>query len=342
MAAECHNIDITNGVASFATARIPAWHRLGTVFDRAMTVPEAMAAANLAGWNVRKLDLFGREVVNGDDGVDTTVEVAAPRWALSVRDNPVTGEIEPFGPVGTGFTHVQNEEQAEFLSALLDESGAFIETAGALKGGAHVFYTAKLPQTMMIGGVDAHDLYVVVMNGHDGSLALRTIATPIRVVCRNTQLAALRAARAEWSIRHTPKASRAVDEARRALDLTFQYNDAFQAAAERMINEAMTAGEFEAIVKDVFAAEDEGTGPRAERNRIERFDTIRGLWEAPTQAAIAGTRWAGYNAVTEWVDHYRTTTGKGDEAKAVTRATAAVAGGSAVKFKTRAFAALAV
>lgn len=340
MTAECHNIDITNGVASFATAREDAWHRLGTVFDREMTAVEAMKAANLADWNVRKLDLFGREAVVGEDGV-TTVDVPAPKFALTVRTNPVTGETEPFGPVGANYTVIQNEDQVDFLQAVLDESGAFIETAGALKGGAQVFYTAKLPQQMLVGGVDAHDLYIAILNGHDASMALRTIVTPVRIVCRNTQIAALATAKQEFTIRHTKNAKMAAEVAREALSLTFAANDEFQAEAEKMIQETLTAGEFERIVNEVLTTDDQGAGPRAEKSRIERFAVIRGLWEAPTQSAIAGTRWAGYNAMTEWVDHYRRTNGATPEARTVSRATAAVAG-TAVQFKKRAFAAFAV
>ena len=52
-----HELDITNGVASFANSRADAWHRLGTSVGHAMTGHEAMQAAHLANWNVRKMAL---------------------------------------------------------------------------------------------------------------------------------------------------------------------------------------------------------------------------------------------------------------------------------------------
>ena len=52
-----HELDITNGVASFANSRPDAWHRLGTSVGHAMTGQEAMEAAHLANWNVRKMPL---------------------------------------------------------------------------------------------------------------------------------------------------------------------------------------------------------------------------------------------------------------------------------------------
>jgi hypothetical protein len=48
-----HELDITNGVASFAS-RTDAWHRLGQCIGHSMTAEEALTAAHLAGWNVRK------------------------------------------------------------------------------------------------------------------------------------------------------------------------------------------------------------------------------------------------------------------------------------------------
>lgn len=331
-----HEIDTTNGIASFVTARKPAWHRLGQVFDTEMTVPEAQAAAHLAGWNVRKLDLIGRETVMDDDGV-TTTDVEDSNWKLVVRDNPITGKVEPLGPVGKNFVHVQNEEQGEFLEALLDMSGArFLTTAGSLLGGRQVFYCAKLPEQMLIGGVDAHDLYVTAMNGHDGSLALSVIASPVRVVCWNTAQAAMASARQRWTTRHTKGATKAIEDARRGLDMTFRFNEAFQAEADRMINETLTTGEFEKIVEGLFPVEDDAA-KRTQTNSIERMGIMRGLFaDADTQANIRGTRWAGYNAITEYVDHFRPAAGKGDEAKAISRARAALTGDGAT-LKNEAF-----
>lgn len=52
-----HELDINDGVASFVTARVPAWHQLGTVFPTVLTPEQALQEAHLAGWNVRKLEM---------------------------------------------------------------------------------------------------------------------------------------------------------------------------------------------------------------------------------------------------------------------------------------------
>ena len=59
--------------------------------------------------------------------------------------------------------------------------------------------------------------------------------------------------------------------------------------------------DFAAELVDVAGADSR----TAARNRSERAAGIVKLWtSSPTIAPIAGTRWAAYNAVTEYVDHY--------------------------------------
>ncbi|MEU9713878.1 DUF932 domain-containing protein [Streptomyces sp. NPDC047976] len=93
---------------------------------------------------------------------------------------------------GPDCTAVQDEEHAEFLNHLVDESGAHFETAGSLRGGRQVFLTMKLSRSMTTGRSDAVDLYIAAFNSHDGSSAFRTVVTPVRVMYANTLRAALR------------------------------------------------------------------------------------------------------------------------------------------------------
>ena len=50
----------------------------------------------------------------------------------------------------------------------------------------------RLPQHLSIGGTDRVDLNIAALNSHDGTSAFRLLVTPVRVVCANTQHAALR------------------------------------------------------------------------------------------------------------------------------------------------------
>ena len=62
------------------------------------------------------------------------------------------------GVVGEDYQVVQNEQVADMLDKLVDESGAHFETAGSLRGGRSVFVTMKLPESMKVAGVDDLDV----------------------------------------------------------------------------------------------------------------------------------------------------------------------------------------
>jgi phage/plasmid-like protein (TIGR03299 family) len=295
-----HEIETyADGSAAFASARVDAWHRLGVVTTDCMTAQEVMVKARLGGWRVRKISLTGHEITA--DGV-SPVEI--PDRFATVRTNPVTGATDYLGVVGLDWRPFQNEEAAELLNVTVDEAGAHFETAGSLRGGRQVFITMKLPKHIMVGGVDRVDLFLAALNGHDGSRAIRVMLTPTRIVCANTQQIAMHDAVAAHALRHTKNVGQRVQEVREALRLVWRAADDFQAAAERMINATLVVDEFEQIVDRVWPAK-AGGGQVAERNRTERkLQLVQLLTQADTQAAIRGTRWAGYQAIAEYVDHF--------------------------------------
>lgn len=227
-----------------------------------------------------------------------------PDKFATVRDNPFTGQAEVLGVVGKAYTVLQNEEHAEFLNRLVDESGAIFDTAGSLCGGRQTFITMRLPKTMMIGGTDELTTNIAALNSHDGSSAFRFLLTPVRVVCANTQTAALRNNVASVTIRHTTNAKRQVEAVRSALGLTWRYVSEFEAEAEKMIQQTMTDAQFWALVEGIYGAP-EATTARTVNRVNERNAQLAALWAgAPTQSGIRGTRWAGYQAIAEYVDHY--------------------------------------
>jgi hypothetical protein len=105
-----HQLDINDGIASFANSRSDAWHRLGQSVGHAMTAREALDAAHLCGWNVRKIRLqVPQEPVLGPDGLTTPDPLAVPNFYATVRTNPITGRLDVLGVVGSKYQPVQNE-----------------------------------------------------------------------------------------------------------------------------------------------------------------------------------------------------------------------------------------
>ncbi len=315
-----HQIETHGSDAAFVTANIPAWHQLGTVFNGVFTAQDAMTLGHLGGWNVRKTPLIIAE----------TGEVT-PNAFATIRDDPFNpGRINTLGIVGSQYHPVQNEELCDLLDTLVDESGALYDTAGSIREGKQVFVTMRLPGHMLIGGVDAHEMHIAAVTGHDGNSSLTLLVTPVRIVCANTLSAALGSAKNVIRTRHTPGIRKGlVEDARRALDLTFDYLDGFQAEADRMINATLTEDRFEEIMRAEFASVSDV--PHAVSRAENKVDDLLSLFaDSRTHEAVRGTVWAGYNALVEWADHYQEARGPAEN-----RARAAVLG-SGVAFKARA------
>jgi phage/plasmid-like protein (TIGR03299 family) len=328
-----HNLEqFSDGTTAFFSNREVAWHKLGTVTQNALTAEEALETAYL-DWHVFKSEEPVSTPVLSYDGEKTETIKYKDKF-MTYRYNPKTREAEALGVVGNRYTPVQNSEAFSFLNFLADESGAVFETAGSIDNGKKVFMTMKMPEGMKIGGVDDLDLYLMAWNTHDGSSSFSVAVTPIRVVCQNTLTAALQAAKSTFLLRHTPKVQGKIQAAREALGLTFAYCEAFEVKAEQLLSQKMTDKEFNTLVEKLIPIDDET--PRVRTLAETARGTLNGLWKAPTQANIANTKWAAYNAVVEysdWAKPIRST--NVDTARAVRIVT-----GSGDNFKNKALALL--
>jgi len=317
--------EFTDGTTAFFTNREVAWHKLGTVTDGALTAQDALKTAYL-DWEVKKSEepvgvKIGTEFITTGDKFAT------------YRFHPKTNKAEALGVVGNRYTPVQNSEAFSFLNHIADESGAVFETAGSINNGKKVFMTMKLPNTLQIGGVDQVDLYLMAWNTHDGTSSFQVVVTPIRVVCQNTLSAAIASAKNTFSLRHTPNVSGKVQQAREALGLSFKYIEAFEKQAEALLSQQMTDKEFYSLVEKMIPIneEDDRTRNLADAAR----GTLNALWKAPTQANVAGTKWAAYNAFTEYADWARPVKSDQDSARAIRIVT-----GASDAFKNKALALL--
>jgi hypothetical protein len=161
----------------------------------------------------------------------------------------------------------------------------------------------------------------------------------VRIVCANTQRFAIDRAKATFSIRHTNGARAAIQDARNALGLTWRYMDAFEAEAAALYAAPMELDEVREFAAELVKV-DQADSTAARTRRREQASAIVKLWvSSPTIAPIAGTRWAAYNAVTEYVDHLAPVRGSRSSVDAAhTRALRTVtAGSSAQTMKIEAF-----
>lgn len=300
----------SDGTAAFFTNREPAWHSLGVVTPNALTADEALATAQL-DWTVTKQPV--QTTVLTDDGVTT---LTMPDKFVTVRNHPKTG-VSALGVVGSFYEVVQNSDAFAIANDIFDQSGAHFETAGSLGDGRKVFLTMKMPDTVLIGGEDAVGMYLLITNTHDGTEPVRIAVTPVRAVCQNTVRLALQQATAVKSLRHTVSVTKRIEEARAALNMTWRYTESFEEIANGLISSVMTDKDFDAFLTSLLPTPPEfDSSKRQQTAHAQKVEEMRALWTAPTQANIAGTRWAALNVVTEWADWAAPVRG-GDDRRAV-------------------------
>lgn len=292
--------------------RHDAFATLGTPLLSTTSAQEALEAGGLAGWNVRKAPVFATDPISGQ-----TIEMPDRRSVIFDRPD---GGLGYLGDVGRQHTTIQNEEQIEVMNLFATEAGATFETAGIARGGRKVFVTMKLPGHYRIGGTDLVDNYVAGLNSHDGS-AFKLMVTPLRFACMNMLNVALPGASQLITVRHTRAASAKLrEEVLAMLDQTFIYLDEFQATAERLAATDLSIDRFQEIIEREFGAGEEASAAAITRAENRTGEMLSLFSQSASNSGIRDTAWAGFNALTEWSDHFAPTRGDDPDASRAERA----------------------
>ena len=125
----------------------------------------------------------------------------------------------PLGLVKEKYQVVQNSDAFKFFDNAIGTNKAIWDTAGFFGKGERIFVSAKLPKTVIIGGKDPVDNYLVFTNSHDGSSGVKILYTPIRIVCQNVLSSAIRNASSYISFRHTKSVHSKIDIANEILGI---------------------------------------------------------------------------------------------------------------------------
>jgi len=275
-----------------------------TMISEDVSPQEVLTAAGL-DWKVERRPLMAK--LHGG--------MAAPM--IDVPDNfAIVRDIDNavLGVVGKKYRPVQNVDTVGFMEALHQESegGVKYDVAGALKGGRVVFVLARLPGYVEHVGDDVSAKYVMVSNTHDGSGAFRAMITPIRVVCMNTYLYAMRKgrkSRTSVSIRHTSNVMSYVEDAKKALGFAQEAYNMYEELSKQLVNYQMSVRNWNDFVNGLLEVKDPQKIHKRTQNTIdaltEEFESGMGT-DIP---GVRGTAWAALNAVTSYNNYRRNVRG---------------------------------
>lgn len=202
---------------------------------------------------------------------------------------------------------VQYHEALALLDAAAGNEARYI-SAGTLFGGKRAFVLADIPSATF--DVAGHEMrpYLLLSTSHDGSRAIRCLFTPVYVVCNNTETAAIWGRDGRHAnvlkIEHTRNAKRRVDIAAQLVANARSYFGAFHEAALVLVNQRFTTTDMRDLAEILFRERSRKHGGFTD-GTMEARSKVISLFEGGQRANVApGTKWAAFNAVTEYVDHH--------------------------------------
>ena len=260
------------------------WHGLGIMVAEA---PNSKDALRLAGLNWKVLQ----------EPVYTENEELIQGYKANVRDT----DRKVLGVVTDRYKVIQNEEAFAFTDTLLGE-GVRYETAGSMQEGRRVWMLARLPREFIIGG-ERISPYMVFSNTHDGSGAVKTALTPIRVVCNNTLNLALRTAKRSWSMIHTGDISGKIEEAKNTLLLADEYMTALGQEFENLRKIKLSEKQVLDYIKILLPMEENYSLLQKRGVEKLRADMKMRYFDAPDLKDVGNNGYRFVNAVSDFATH---------------------------------------
>jgi phage/plasmid-like protein (TIGR03299 family) len=247
MAMPEHGLDEMDGGRVRLYTAVPAWHGLGQYIPGGTEDIE----------DVVKLG-----------GIDfDIIRLPAPAYEYDGQLHEVPGLFHQvrgdngayLGTTGRIHRNIHPRDAMAFMQNIVGKDKPLTwESAGALKGGAKVFVSAKLPEGIVVdaeGVSDYQDLFLVVLDDRAGGASFQGMMTPWRPLCSNTNRFATRDAVSRIRLRHTTNLPDHVKQARDLLGLTFQYAEAFAAEETALARTNTSITEFRELMGELFAAE---------------------------------------------------------------------------------------
>lgn len=283
-----HNLEIRNGVASFASTQV-AWHGLGQIVDQAMTAQQAIKLAHL-DYEVVKVPNYA--YFNGEF-LDTPSSFST----LRSDTQQILGD-----KIGKNYTIVQNLEAFEFFDTIVESGAAIYETAGVLGIGEKIFITAKMPDTIRIAGTDdLTEVYVLLTSSHDGSGSIIAAVTPIRVVCQNTLNMALGQTINKVAIRHSTQVKERLADAHRVLGISKIFVEEAQETFNYLSKKYVSDEAVKELITTLFNEQERDS------TRIKNIEdaVLECYFTGAGQEKIIGTAWGAINGITFYLDHVK-------------------------------------
>ena len=250
--------------------------------------------------------------------------------------------------MSSGYQPIQNHDLAKFASDLSMDSVVKVESAGSLFGGRKVWFLLKA-DTFNVGQTngptdDPVTPYILLANGHDGTLSFTGMTTSVRVVCNNTLSWAMKGSGKVFNYKHTENIRTRLPDARKKIHDALKGVHNFEHACKHLRTRTIGVGDVQRFFLDVYAKvvdpivkttpEERMAGDSTDTDRRyeNALDNIHEMcYTFDLENKIAGdTYWNAFNATSRWLQNR---TRKGGDAHRVNKVMGSAADNTSKAFK---------
>lgn len=229
---------------------------------------------------------------------------AGPRLAPIGRHQAVVVEGQPVAVVGERYQLLQHRSAFGIADALVEAGRASVQAVGSLHNGALLWANLKVGADVvrgLNGREDEVDGSLFISHGIDGRHALAAAMHATNLSCNN-QFGSMQG-KVDMRLKHTRRLEERLEVAGNLLRHgETAFRETIEVARE-LANEPMTADEFEAFVRELFAAtrkEAVTDAAKAQRDR-DAAELLEYFGEGAGN--VGASAWDGFNSVTDWLDH---------------------------------------
>jgi phage/plasmid-like protein (TIGR03299 family) len=244
----------------------------------------------------------------------------------------------PLGVVSNKYKVVQNSDPtiASLMDIVVSQLGGKFVRGGHFSEGTKVFMQIELPEPLRVKGTD--DIikkYLLFSNSHDGSTSVKLGNVNTRVVCLNTFYRAGAELSDDFTVRHTVNAYNRLEVIKEAVLNTLNYHKELQVKIDWLADQKFTDLQLDLSMRKMFGVGQDVLVEDISSRTRNTMEDIRDLFEnGQGNAQWRGTKWAAFNAMSEWSTHKKTV--RGDEESPNNRMES-VLFGSAANFTKKAF-----
>jgi phage/plasmid-like protein (TIGR03299 family) len=277
-------------------------YRLGKDVSKAQSAREALQLADM-DWEPIVVPgehlALAKPDKSAENGHGPWASFTAPGMDFLVRPDTKT----VLGVHGGRYQEVANRQAFAVADVLRAQGGVFARAA-EINHGRRAYLTMDLPAlNFNVTGEDEIRFGVRFLATHDGSGKLKGSIEAERLVCANGLTVPIKGTKIEYAIAHTASAELRIEEAKEIMLGAARYSRAFAAVSQHLIDTPMSEPEFGSFVDGVFPEPDIRESRRAHARWAERRAELKKLFRlADTNDSGRGTKWAAFNAVTEYVD----------------------------------------